>query len=191
MLADAGVTVQTLKAFLEDNDLALIVSRDVTTRDRIDRQQPFNLQVTGTSHATLGAGGKVYDVSYLQIVQGDMIRGIGMNLGTPRPGRRVLARFLHDPAVDHPPPSDANAPAGSVEIADDGSIAALVPARRAVSWQLVDDAGTPVVQERYWVTFQPGEVRVCTSCHGLNQVDQAGAPAPRTPPRPCSRCSST
>ena len=183
MLADAGVTVQTLKAFLEDNDLALIVSRDVTTRDRIDRQQPFNLQVTGTSHATLGAGGKVYDVSYLQIVQGDMIRGIGMNLGTPRPGRRVLARFLHDPAVDHPPPSDANAPAGSVEIADDGSIAALVPARRAVSWQLVDDAGTPVVQERYWVTFQPGEVRVCTSCHGLNQVDQAGAPAPTNAPK--------
>jgi hypothetical protein len=172
---------------LEANDLALIVSRDVTTRDRIDKQQPFNLKVEGTTHQTLGAGGKVYDVAYLQIVQGDLLRGLGkQNVPLP-PGRRVLARFLHDPNVDHPAPSDGTAPEGSVEIQDDGSIAALVPARRALSWQLVDEAGEPVVQERYWVTFQPGEVRVCTSCHGVNQQDQAGNPPPTNAPKALQR----
>lgn len=41
----------------------------------------------------------------------------------------------------------------------------------ALSWQLTDPQGTPVARERYWVTFQPGEVRVCTSCHGINDKD--------------------
>jgi hypothetical protein len=39
-----------------------------------------------------------------------------------------------------------------------------------------------VIRERYWLTFQPGEVRVCASCHGLNSVDQAGADVPVNPP---------
>jgi hypothetical protein len=52
-----------------------------------------------------------------------------------------------------------------------------------MSWQLTDAAGTPVVRERYWITFQPGEVRVCTSCHGLNEKDQAGQPTPINPPQ--------
>jgi hypothetical protein len=46
-----------------------------------------------------------------------------------------------------------------------------------------DATGTPLVRERYWVTFQPGEVRVCTSCHGLNEQDQAGHPIPINPPK--------
>ena len=187
VLAQAGVSATALKAWLEANGLALIVSRDVTTRDRADRQQPFNLKVAGTAKQTLGAAGKVYDVSYLQIVQGDLLRGLGKTTVPLPAGRRVLARFLHDPAVDHPAPSDGTAPAGSVEVEDDGSVAALVPARRAVSWQLVDDAGEAVVQERYWVTFQPGEVRVCASCHGVNQQDQAGNPPPTNPPKALKR----
>ncbi|MCB1058408.1 MAG: hypothetical protein KDD11_23140, partial [Acidobacteria bacterium] len=36
--------------------------------------------------------------------------------------------------------------------------------------------------ERYWLTFQPGEIRVCTSCHGLNTQDQAGETVPTNPP---------
>ena len=63
-------------------------------------------------------------------------------------------------------------------IAGDGSMAAFVPARRAMTWQLTDPAGVPVVRERMWVTFQPGEVRVCASCHGVNQKDQAGHTLP-------------
>ena len=49
---------------------------------------------------------------------------------------------------------------------------------------LADDRqrGTPVVRERFWLTFQPGEVRVCASCHGLNNVDQAGGAAPANTP---------
>ena len=64
----------------------------------------------------------------------------------------------------------------------DGSMAALVPARRAMTWQLTDPAGTPVVRERYWLTFQPGEIRLCKSCHGLNSQDQAGQTAPTNEP---------
>jgi len=51
-----------------------------------------------------------------------------------------------------------------------------------MTWQMTDSAGTPVVRERLWVTFQPGEVRVCASCHGLNNVDQAGGTAPVNTP---------
>ena len=183
MLTAAGVSAASLSSFLVQNDLALVVSRDVTTRDRSDRQQPFNLKVAGTAHQTVGASGKVYDVAYLQLVQGDLLRGLGKQNMPPPPGRRVLGRFLHEAKADHPPPSDGSAPAGSVEIEDDGSVAALVPARRAMSWQLVDEAGEAVVQERYWVTFQPGEVRVCASCHGANQKDQAGSPPPTNAPK--------
>ncbi|HEY6138626.1 MAG TPA: hypothetical protein VI670_12780, partial [Thermoanaerobaculia bacterium] len=73
-------------------------------------------------------------------------------------------------------------PAGSVQVAADGSVAAFVPARRAMSWQLTDGAGTPVVRERYWLTFQPGEVRVCSACHGVNSHDQMGLAAPTNAP---------
>ena len=61
-------------------------------------------------------------------------------------------------------------------------MAALVPAERALTWHLTNAAATPVVRERYWLTFQPGEIRVCTSCHGINTLDQAGNPAPTHPP---------
>ncbi len=52
-----------------------------------------------------------------------------------------------------------------------------------MTWQLTDPAGTGVVRERYWVTFQPGEVRVCGSCHGVNQFDQAGHTPPTNSPQ--------
>ncbi|HEX7678218.1 MAG TPA: hypothetical protein VF713_08850 [Thermoanaerobaculia bacterium] len=91
----------------------------------------------------------------------------------------MLARTMHDAAVKNPP---TTGPAGSVQIASDGSMAALVPARRAMSWQLTDGTGTPVVRERYWLTFQPGEVRVCSACHGVNSHDQLGAVAPQNSP---------
>ena len=52
----------------------------------------------------------------------------------------------------------------------------------SLTWQLTDPTATGVVRERYWLTFQPGEVRVCTSCHGLNQYDQAGHTTPTNPP---------
>mgnify|MGYP001570871304 CR=1 FL=1 len=180
VFADEQVDIAQFRAFLGAQKLALVVSRDVTTRDVADRQQPFNLRVPGGTAQTIGAPGTIYDVEYMQFFQGDLIRGLD-GPETPSPGRRVLARRMHDPRAMNPP-LDPGDPESSVEIGDDGSMAALVPARRAMSWHLTDGAGTPVVRERYWLTFQPGEIRTCTSCHGLNSEDQAGQPAPTNPP---------
>ena len=179
VFAQQNVTVSDLQAYLRQQKLALIVSNNVTTRDRNDKQQPFNLRVAGTSTQTLGASGKIYDISHLQLFQADQIRGLGGTL-SPSAGRRVIAQYLHDPAVTNPTVNGA--PAASVSIASDGSVAAFVPARRALSWQLLDPTGTPVVRERYWVTMQPGEIRVCTSCHGINTRDQANQVPPANQP---------
>src|SRR5262249_1166792 len=149
-----------------------IISRDVTTRDRADHQQPFNLRVSGTGHQTLGASGKIYDIAWMQLFQGDQLRGLNHGSpGNPGNGRRVIAQNLHEPAVAIPI-SPTNV-VGSVKIASDGSQAAIVPARRALTWQLADTNGVGVVRERYWLTFASGEIRTCTSCHGINQTDQA------------------
>ena len=138
--------------------------------------------MAGTATQTLGDAGKIYDVSFLQFYQGDQIRGVGWTseAETPREGRRVLAQQMHDPAARNP--AVAGAPAGGVRIATDGSMAAFVPARRALSWQMTAADGEPVVRERYWLTFQPGEIRTCTSCHGLNTRDQADRPTPQNKP---------
>jgi hypothetical protein len=181
VFAQQGVPVSSLQAFMRANGLALIVTNNVTTRDRADRQQPFNLRVAGTATQTIGAGGRVYDVSHLQLFQADQIRGIG-GLNTPRPGRRVLAQPMHAVPA-HVQPTAPGGPPSSVAIAQDGSVAAFVPSRRAMSWQLTGFGGTPVVRERYWITMQPGEVRVCTSCHGINSRDQANQTAPHNPPQ--------
>ena len=177
--AAANVNVGTFQNYLSLHQLALIVSRDVTTRDQADHQQPFNLQVAGTSHQTIGAPGKIYDIAWLQLFQADQLRGLNYgDTNSPRPGRRVLAQNLHDPAVDNPPAGLLS----SVRIGSDGSTAALVPARRAMTWQLTDTNGTGVVRERYWLTFAPGEIRSCTSCHGINVDTQAHQPAPTNTP---------
>ena len=179
--AAAGVNVRAFQDYLRTHELALIVSRDVTTRDRADHLQPFNLRIAGTSHQTLGAGGKIYDIAWLQLFQADQLRSLNFgNPATPRAGRRVLAQYLHEPAVDNP--AVAAAPLSSVHLESDGSSAALVPASRAMTWQLTDTNGVGVVRERYWLTFAPGEIRSCTSCHGINLTDQAQHTAPTNTP---------
>ena len=180
--AAAGVTPAAFRAWLQQNNLALSVTRNVTTRDIQDKQQPINLKVPGGVQ-TIGTSGKVYDVQFLQYFQADQLRGFtGCCSNEPNPGRRVLARPLHDPAaMSNNPPSTG--PTGTVTIAPDGSQAAFVPARRAMSWQLTDASGTGVVRERYWLTFQPGEIRVCGSCHGLNTRDQASQGEPMNSPQ--------
>ncbi|NJK43773.1 MAG: hypothetical protein HC933_05365 [Pleurocapsa sp. SU_196_0] len=181
MFQQAGVEVSAFRAWLTQNNLALAVARNVTTRDDLDKQQPFNLQVVG-GVKTVGGTGKVYDVAHLQFFQADQLRGIG-GTADPRDGRRVLAQVLHDATSLVNNPVNAGGPVGSVAIAKDGSMAAFVPARRAMTWQLTDASGAGVVRERYWLTFQPGEVRVCASCHGLSDKDQAGNPPPSNPPQ--------
>jgi hypothetical protein len=51
-----------------------------------------------------------------------------------------------------------------------------------MTWQLTDPNGVGVVRERYWLTFAPGEVRSCTSCHGINEETQADGPVPTNTP---------
>jgi hypothetical protein len=175
---EENVDPAAFRANLQARNLAVIVSRNVTSRDAADKQQPYNLHVTGSTTQKVAGSAKLFDIAHLQLFQADQVRGLG-GTASPRAGRRVLARVMHDPAVKNAPTAG---PAGSVPIAADGSIAAFVPARRAMSWQTTDAGGTPVVRERYWLTFQPGEVRVCSACHGVNSHDQLGAPAPTNSP---------
>ena len=174
-----GIDLEAFKAFMSARNLALVVSRNVTTRDINDRQQPYNLRVSGTTTQTIAGPGRIYDVKYMQFFQADHLRGVG-GVEDPEPGRRVLAQPMHDLPIPNPP--NPSGPDGSVVLGDDGSMAAFVPARRAMTWQLTDDTGTGVVRERYWLNFQPGEVRVCASCHGVNTEDQIGDPPPENPP---------
>lgn len=174
----AGVDVVAFQQYLRDNHLAVIVARNVTTRDDFDFQQPLNLRVPGGVQ-TIAGEGFIYDVSFMQIFQAEQLRGwTGCCSTEPRPGRRVLAQPLNN--VINP---NNSGPAGSVVLAADGSMAAFVPAQRALTWQLTNQQGTGIVRERYWVTFQPGEIRVCSSCHGLSDLDQAGDNAPTNPPQ--------
>lgn len=183
MFDQAGVTVADLQAYLVQNNLALIISRNVTTRDDADTQQPFNLRVPNGVQS-IGKSGKIYDVTHLQLFQADQLRGwTGCCSDEPAPGRRVLAQYLHDPAAVAANPALTNAPTSSVALAADGSYAAFVPARRALTWQLTDANGNGVVRERYWLTFQPGEIRLCASCHGLSEKDQAGRTMPTNAPQ--------
>lgn len=151
VFAEEGVDVAAFQADLRRNGLALMDSRNVTLRDKADRQQPYKLRIRGGVSA-VPAGGKAYDVSHLQFFQGDQIRGIG----------------------------------GAAALAADGSVAALIQAQRAKSWQLTNGA-QPVVRERYWISFQNGEIRDCASCHGINQRAQTGAADSTSPPEDLRR----
>ncbi|HET6546028.1 MAG TPA: hypothetical protein VFG55_04695 [Rhodanobacteraceae bacterium] len=180
--ADAGVDLAEFKAFLAVRGLGVVVTRNVTTRDGADRQQPYNLRVPGGVQ-TVGNGGRLYDIAYMQFLEGDQVRGLG-GAQDPLPGRRVLAQPLHDEsAFLFMPPAPPGAPPGSVKIAPDGSMAAIVPAERAMVWQSTAADGTPVVRERYWISVKPGEVRACGGCHGVNQEDQSGAPPAENVPQ--------
>ncbi len=174
VFVDEGVPLSDFQGWLRLNELALVVSRDVTARDRADRHQPFNLRVPGGVQ-TLGTNtGKIYDISFIQFLQADQLRGLTYATAIPVPGRRVLAKPMHEdmPAAFNIPAADG--PVGSTRIGLDGSQATLVPARRAMTHQTTDATGQHVVRERYWLTYQPGEIRTCAVCHGLNVADQAG-----------------
>jgi hypothetical protein len=172
----AGVSVAEVRSFLKSRNLALVVVRNSTVRDSADRQQPFNLKVAGAGGTqTLGAPGKIYDIAQMQFFEADHVRGLGGS-ATPLPGRRPIPRFLNDTEAQRFNPPQPGAPAGSQPIFADGSVAVFVPAQRAMTWQELSPLGTAVVRERYWVSFQPGEIRTCGGCHGVNASNQAGGP---------------
>ncbi len=175
MFDQSGVNVAEFQTYMKNNNIALIVSHNVTTRDDADVQQPLNLRIPNGAQ-TLNTSGKIYDIKFLQLFQADQLRG------TSGAGRRVIAQLLHDANTMKVQPPNPNGPASSVILGADGSMAAFVPAQRAMTWQLTDPNGVGVVRERVWLTFQPGEIRVCASCHGVNDKDQAGNPPPQNQP---------
>ena len=182
VFASANVDLATFQADLAQRGLALVVSRNVTARDANDKQQPYNLRSPGGTNSIANSG-KIYDISHLQFLQGDYLRGYTNGNNGPQPGRRVLATPLHDTTAFNYVSSKTNAPAGGTELFPDGSQATIVPASRAMTWQLTGTNGNnSVVKERYWITFRPGEVRTCANCHGINTVDQLGRPAPTNTP---------
>ncbi|MDB6139527.1 MAG: hypothetical protein JWO94_2599 [Verrucomicrobiaceae bacterium] len=183
VFTEEGVDSPTFQTYLRTRNLALVISRDVTHRDRADKQQPYNLRITGTTHQTVANAGTLYDVSWLQIFQADGLRSFTNGGATPVAGRRVLAQPLHDSINEMP--TAAGAPPGSVKLGVDGSFAAVLPARKAVSWHLTNGNGATtesIVKERFWVNFAPGEVRTCANCHGINTIDQSGATKPVNKP---------
>jgi len=169
----AGVSPAALRDWMKSNDLALLSTRNVTTRDGADKQQPTSLKVEGGVETIAPGGGPVYTVAGVQFFQADYVRGYGMSPtdSIPDPGSRVTARIMHDDKNANP--LTAGGP-GHVDVSQDGSMAAFVPSRRALSWQLAGSNGDAIVRERYWLSFQSGEIRSCTSCHGVNATDQAG-----------------
>jgi hypothetical protein len=176
ILAEEGVAEADLTAWLRTNNLALIVTNNQTKRDRADTQQPQNLEVPGGAKTTAN-NGKMYPISHFQIIEGQQVRGYDAFNGSV-PGRRVIGQF----AAQNKNPANPGGPAGSVKIAADGSTAAFVQANRALAWQTTDAGGVPIVRERVWVTFQPGEARTCAGCHGSNTKTQDGLDSPINKP---------
>jgi hypothetical protein len=182
VFAAAGVNVATFRQYLRNAGLAVIVMRNVTRRDGNDEQQPYNLRVPGGVQSIAPGALTIRDVTQMQFVQADQIRGITFGGGAPRAGRRPLARYLHDAAALAANPAAPGLEPGSRPIAADGSVALFVPTRRAMSWQMLDQNDQPVVRERFWLTLQPGEIRTCDGCHGVNTSSQNGLAAATNAP---------
>lgn len=183
VFAEEGVDLPTFQADLAARGVALVVSRNVTARDGADKQQPYNLSVPGGASSVANTG-KIYSITHLQYLEADYLRGYtnGPN-GQVQPGRRVLAVPMHATAKLNFPSSIPNAPPGGAELMSDGSQATIVPAGRAVTWQLTGtNNNDSVVKERYWINFRPGEVRTCANCHGINAIDQLGRTTPTNAP---------
>lgn len=183
VLEEENINIDQLRNWMIDNNLALIAIRNATERDQGERQQPSNLRVPGGVES-LPYEGKVYDISHFQIFQADMVRGYGLRNFS---GRRPIASPMHDseqsPTLESFNLFANDGPESSVKIGLDGSIAAFVPATRALTWQTVAPDGESVVRERQWLTFSPGEIRTCEGCHGINGKTQLGNDKPANKPQ--------
>ena len=183
IIEEEGVDTEELREWMIERNLAMIVIRNATERDAGESQQPFNLQVSGGT-STIPEDGKVYNISHFQIFGAELTRSYGSKNHN---GRRVLATPLrngeHHPDIEEVNMFDEEAAPASVPIREDGSIAAFVPATRALTWQTLSPEGEGIVRERQWVTFAPGEIRTCEGCHGINNLSQAGNIAPQNKPQ--------
>ncbi len=175
-----GVSPAAFRAWLKQTNQSILIARSVLNRDAADKQQPFSLTIPGGSSNTVN-GALTRTVDRMQFFSGEYLRAYADAPGhPPAPGRRITARSMKEEAFASNPPTTG--PDGSVKIAPDGSMAAIVPAGRAITWQLADPQDTAVIRERYWLAFHPGEIRMCTSCHQVNERSQTGAAGPANSP---------
>lgn len=182
ILQQAGVSLVQLQTFLNQNDLALLVSRDVTKRDDADKQQTRDLMIEGGfAQGISKPGTEPIAISLLRLFKSDYRRSY-LNYFAAQNGRRGIATHLSQDVMNFNLHPDPDQPPSTVKLGPDGSMAAFVPANKAISYSLVDKNNTPFVHERYWITAQKGEIRVCASCHGINDKDQTGAGVPQNPP---------
>ncbi|PWU14666.1 MAG: hypothetical protein C5B50_16820 [Verrucomicrobia bacterium] len=182
VFASEGMDLPTFQADLAQRGLALVVSRNVTARDAADKQQPYNLAIPGGTQTIGTNSGRVYNITHLQYLQADYLRGYTYGTTNIQPGRRILATPLHATTGFNYSSDRTNPPVGGTELMSDGSQATIVPAGRAVTWQLTGVTNESIVKERYWINFRPGEVRTCANCHGINAMDQIGRPPPTNAP---------
>jgi hypothetical protein len=181
VFAAAGVDVDAFRAWLRDADLALVVSRNVTQRDRGDRHQPYNLRVPGGVES-IGAEGTVYDVAFLQFFQAtrSRLRRSGHHDARPPAAGAADARARRV--------AGGGCAVGAVKIGADGSMAALVPARRAMSWQLTDPNGEGVVRERNWLSFSRARSACARAATASTRRARRGIRRRRTRPRRSRSC---
>src|SRR5438105_12348784 len=95
---EENVDPAAFRANLQARNLAVIVSRNVTARDAADKQQPYNLHVTGTTTQKVAGNAKLFDIAHLQLFQADQLRGLGRP-ASPRAGGRVPAPVMEAPPV--------------------------------------------------------------------------------------------
>jgi hypothetical protein len=78
---------------------------------------------------------------------------------------------------------------GVVPVEKDGSAHFVVPARRAIFYQALDENFRELQRERTYVNYAPGEVRSCAGCHGRGSraAPPCASPAPLALTRPPSR----
>ncbi len=175
------VSIDVFKSYLKKHNQALIVMRDVTQRDKDDKQQPHYLSVGNGAKESPDSKGRAIAVEDFSIFQADYLRAHKHLKGAMLEGRRVMPTPMHDVLNRRYSPDSLPryAPSHNAHIESDGSAAAFVPAYRALSWQLSDAQGKGVVRERYWVSFAAGEVRTCARCHGENsEATSLSMPAP-------------
>ena len=98
-----GVSVAQMQQFLQRQNLALVVIRNATSRDRADQQQPYNLAVPGgvstISDLPTYLGPPLYCIDRMQFFEADQVRGFYPSAGTianALPGRRPMPRPLND-----------------------------------------------------------------------------------------------
>ena len=74
---------------------------------------------------------------------------------------------------------------GVVPVEKDGSAHFLVPAKRSIFFQALDENFREIQRERTYVNYAAGEVRSCTGCHG--HADRSSSPESSTTPLALTR----